>query len=384
MAQPDRPQEIIRPNFGEARDNEIRKSLERVARVQGIEFAPGFEDYAAVSPKFEKELKGKVLLRFSRGKKAPGMSAKHFNESIGETPEGNLQNFEDFRESQGFGGDSQVVHIIGIFQGEQYQILEVSSESFEAAGVSKDNPSNIVVSENDPDVAESNQMDIRANFVFTRDPEIVLAIKPADCPIVIGFCKDKDGNDLIYVDHSGADAANAGLSYQGMIYLRDELGVNLSEVQIAIIPGVSKENFFITNEPERRGNGISEESWKDFIDEPYPDYIVEGLLRADPKFKEMTEKQKDVKRQEIRNGQKRYVDIGEATLWQLIDTGVLPENIQIIEDDSYEAAGNGTAHSHRYTMENDGKNRGRDVVMYQLLNNIEPIISEKKEFPVAA
>ena len=366
MEQVDRPQEIIPPNAGIERDNEVRELSKKVERLHEIEYAPGFENYAAVAPMFEQELKDKVRLRFSWGKDAPNMSAKHFDPSNNETPEGNLQNYDDFLESQGFTLPPDTAHIIGNFQGTQYQKEEVATD-----------PS-------DPHFEE--QLELSANFVFTRNPNITLTIKPADCPIVIGYCKDKFGNDLVFIDHSGADAANASMSRQGLLYLRDELGVDLSKIKAVMLPGVSKENYFITNEPERRGNGISEESWKDAIDQKYPDYIVEGLLQSSPGFAEMSPAQKEAKREEIRNGQKRHVDIPEATIWQLVDAGIPPENIQAIIVDSYESARNGEAYSHRFTTENGGKRKGRGIVAVQLLSNkvTEQEIPDRANLPKAA
>lgn len=381
---------------------EVRELMPDVNRTKGIEFAPGFAEYSAVSPMFEKKLKDKVRLRFSRGKKAPNMSAKHFNKENGETPEGNLDNFRKFREQQGFSEPPNIVHVIGVFHEPPYnfkkskeaqesedqddvkpeyilnaQIQEVSTFSFRDPNLEFDSEKNLVISPNDPEIVENGQLDIRANFVFTRDPNLLMAIKPADCPIVVGYCKDEFGNDLIFIDHSGADACNANLSYQGMRYLRDELGVDMSQVKLTILPGVSKEYYDISNEPERRGNGIADESWKEFIDEKYPDYIVEGILVSDSRYKNMSEKEKELRKAEIRNGQKRHVDIAEATVMQLLQAGASPENMEVILDDSYEAARQGRAHSHRFTMQNDGKNKGRDVVMYQLVGEKQPSDSER-------
>ena len=101
-------------------------------------------------------------------------------------------------------------------------------------------------------------------MIYTRDSGITLMIKPADCPTAIIYCKDKNGNPLVAVDHSGADAANAGMTRQGLWYLQDELGVDLFQAVITVFPGVSQENFFISqswkvrNEVKERANGIVE------------------------------------------------------------------------------------------------------------------------------
>lgn len=361
MEQKDKHQEIIPPNFGPKWEAEIRIKSEKVDRLTEIPYVPGFEEYAAYSPFLEKNTL--VVMRFSWGKNAPNMSGKHVDESNGEAAEDNLLNASIFLDSQPFKTDSKVVHVIGNFQGTQYQIQEISSLDFKS---DHDDPTNLIVDENDSDFAEKRDLDIQANFVFTRDPNVVLTIKPADCPIVVGYCKDKDGKDIAFIDHMGADAKNAGISRQGLLYLKDVLGVDLSTVKVTILPGVSKKHYDISNEPERRGNGIVESNWNEFIDPKYPDYIVEMLLMKDPDYPKMSKEQKDVKREAILNGQKRHVDIMEATIVELLEAGVLPENIQPIIVDSYEAAEKGESYSHRFTIEHDGARKGRSFAAVQL------------------
>lgn len=364
-----RPQEIIPPRFGLEHDREISELSKQVERLREIPYVPGFENYAAYSPFLEANTP--VRMRFSWGKDAPNMPTVHLGE--GETADGNQRNVEAFLESQDFSPPPYVVHVIGNFLGTQYQIQEVGTTN-----VSEENQT-LVVSSSDPEVIEKRQLNLQANFVYTRDPNMVEVIKQADCPVVIGYCQDKYGNDIAFIDHMGADAKNAGISRQGLLYLRDELGVDLSKVKVAVLPGVSKQHYDISNEPERRGNGIMEENWKEFIDPKYPDYIVDGLLMTDPNFHNMTPEQKEARRQEIINGQKRHVDILEATIVELLEAGVLAENIQAISVDSYEAAEKGESYSHRYTTEHSGKRKGRIITAVQL----KPRYAQEATAPLA-
>ncbi len=372
MEMTDRPQEIIPPNFGDKHDKEIRELSRKVERLDKIPYVPGYENYAAYSQLLEQT---PLRMRFSWGSDAPNMSTKHLAE--GETEQGNQEHLEDFLESQGFTKPPLLAHVIGNFLGTQYQIDEVATFN-----KSEENKT-LVVTVSDPNVIEKHGLDIQANFVYTRDPKLVEIIKQADCPVVVGYGKDRFGDDLGFIDHMGADAKNAGLSRQGLLYLRDELGVDLSRVKVAVLPGVSREHYDITNEPERRGNGIMEENWKEFIDPKYPDFIVEGLLMVDPSYKNMTEEQKEVKRDQIRNGQKRHVDIQEATIVELLEAGILPENIQVISVDSYEAAAKGESYSHRYTVEHDGKRKGRMVTAIQLMPQKAQQSQNLSELPIA-
>lgn len=376
----DRPQEIIPPVFGELREAELKLRAERVSRRTEPDYVPGFENYALYSPMLEAETP--VLMRQSWGD-GPNMSYIHVDTANGETAEGNNQNAEEFIRSQGFSGNR--VQIIGKFASEaynfkkakedpesvkldthtDYQIIEVSGLDF--GDKDFDNPANIVLNEKDPVYSDDGVLEVQANFVFTRDPNLILTIKPADCPIVVGYCKDRDGNDLMFVDHSGRDAANAGLTYQGLLYLRDVLGVDLYQMKVAVLPGVSKKNYFITNEPERRGWGISEENWGENIDPQYPDWIVESLLKVHPKYRDdLPAEERDLYKEQIRNGQMRHVDIPEATIIQLLKAGVPPKNIDAILIDSYAEAEKGRAYSQRYTNESGGKRKGRSIVVAQL------------------
>lgn len=373
-------QEIIPSVHGGERESELKLRSEYVHRIYAPNYVPGFDDYSIYSPLMEST---PVLVRQSHGVDAPNMSYRHIDFSNGETAEGNKLNGDRFLAFQGFNGKR--VQIIGKFASEMYdfskakinpegvrldthtdyQIIEVSSLDF--GNKDHDDPANIVLDESDPAYTDDDSMEVEANFVFTRDPNLILTIKPADCPIVVGYAKDRSGNDLMFVDHSGRDAANAGLTYQGLLYLRDVLGVDLYEMKVVVLPGVSRENYFITNQPERRGWGISEENWGENIDPKYPEWIVEGLLRVHPKYnEELPEERKDLLREQIRNGQLRNVDIPEATIIQLLKAGVPPENIEAILVDSYEEAKKGNAYSQRYTNESGGKRKGRSIVAAQL------------------
>ena len=292
---------------------EVLKKKEGVEEMTEIHFVPGFENRVGFFPKLE-NLEGQpVLARFSYGKDAPNMSSVFFD-PISETAKMGEDNTKEFLESQGFTGP--LIQVLGKFGEGALQIEEVDRETVKDAGkVEK----------------------IVGNYVFTRDPEVTLFIKPADCPVAVIYCKDEHGNPLVVIDHSGADATNAGITRQGVWALKNILGVDLSTAQVAIFPGVSQDNFFITKEWEANGqvkkreNGIPKMNWGEFI---------RPLDSTNPR-------------------EKRFVDITSALEMQLIEAGILPTNIQAYRRDTYEDARNGLAFSRRFSGENQDENGNR-------------------------
>lgn len=296
------------------REKEVSEALKKVEEFTSVEFIPGFENKVGFFPKLENLDGQPVLARFSYGKDASNMSSVFFDSNKGESSVTGERNTRDFLESQEFVNYSNVIQVQGKFEGTEAQIEEVDLDTLK----------------------DKNK--VVGNMIYTRDPNITLIIKPADCPVAVIYCKDKEGNPLVAIDHSGADACNAGITRQGLWYLRDQLGVDLSEAIIVVSPGVSKDNFYITNEPDRRGNGIVERNWGDFISPRQTD---------DP-------------------SEKRYVDILSAFEMQAIQAGVLPSNIQSYRVDTYKDAAERRAFSRRYSAEHNGERPGGQIVAVQL------------------
>ncbi|MGA2967833.1 MAG: laccase domain-containing protein [Candidatus Levyibacteriota bacterium] len=293
-------------------EQKVKEGLKHVDELTEIQYIPGLENRVGLFPKLESLPDRPVLARFSYGKDAGNMSAVFFDSARGESEVTNDRNRRDFFKSQGF--SENIIQIKGKFEGTEAQIEEVSLETLE------------------------DKKFIIGNLIFTRDPRIAMYILPADCSTVVIYAKDKDGNDLVAIDHCGADAVNAGITRQGLWYLQDELGVDLSQATAVVFPGVSQENFYITNEPERRGNGIVERNWGPFI----------------------TPKQTDDP------SERRYVDILSAFEMQALQAGIKPENIQAYRRDTYKDAAQGIAYSRRYSDEHNREHDGGNLVAIQL------------------
>ncbi len=299
---------------------QVKEGLKRVEELSEIQYLSGFENKVGYFPKLE-ALEGKpVLARFSYGSEAPNMSSVFFDSDKGESEVTGDRNVRDFLDSQGFSNYPNVIQVLGKFEGDELQIEEVDRNTL------------------------SDKSKVVGNLVFTRDPEVTLIIKPADCPVAVIYCKDEHGNPLVAIDHSGADATNAGITRQGIWMLKNILGVDLSEAQVSIFPGVSQKNYYITKEWEANGvvkkrqNGIPKMNWKDFIN---------PLESDDPRAK-------------------RYVDITSALEMQLLEAGIKPENIHAYRVDTYEDASKEIAFSRRYSGEHNGERPGGNLVAVQL------------------
>lgn len=303
---------------------EVKEGLERIEELTEIKYVPGFENKVGFFPNLE-SLEGRpVLARFSYGKDAPNMSSVFFDASKGESADSGLQNTKEFLQSQGFTGPT--IQILGKFEGNEAQIEEVDRDTI------------------------NEKTKVVGNMVFTRDPEITLMIKPADCPVLVFTGQDEHGNQFVAIDHSGADATNVGITRQSVWYLGNILGADLSKVKVAVFPGVSRNNFDIsrewmtpTGELKRRDSGIPEMNWREFIDEAKTDDPME----------------------------KRRVNILSAAEMQALESGIKPENIQAYRIDTYEDAARGIAYSRRYSNEHDGEHNGGNLVAVQLKNKAE-------------
>jgi copper oxidase (laccase) domain-containing protein len=324
-------------------EDRIKGNEQRVSRLEkqasvltGIQYLPGFEGRAASVPIIENLQGHPVNLAFSWGKDAPNMSSKYVDTANGETPEGNKQHVDTFLAEHGFSDFSHAIVIIGKFEGVQQQIEKVGSNYINV----------------DPEAKKGEEKEVKANYVITQDDETVLLIRPADCPVVIIYAKDRDGKPLIVVDHCGREAINAGMPRQGAGHLKDKYGVDLSQATAAILPGMARKIYFITDDIHRWGNSIVERNWGEQhidakVDDPSRDEEL-GIERNEDGI------------------QKRHVNMTGATIMQLIEAGFDPKNIQAYDVDSFEAAMNGESFSHRLINDYGGKRQGRFLVAVQL------------------
>lgn len=81
----------------------------------------------------------------------------------------------------------------------------------------------------------------RGDLLITRDPEKVLAVRPADCPVIVGRGVDGNGQDILFLGHYAWRGEDAGYVDQTLDYLRDQ-GVDFATLRLYIAPGLRKDS----------------------------------------------------------------------------------------------------------------------------------------------
>lgn len=153
-----------------------------------------------------------------------------------------------------------------------------------------------------------------ANILLTREKDITLMVYPGDCPCLVLFGKDKTGQNILCVIHSGRKQTDTQLPKKAILYL-ESMGVDPETVLLGISPGISQNHFFIPTDFPLPGI----EKWGKYVD-----------IRQ--------HEGKDV----------YFLNVQGYILQQLINCGVKTQNIEIYAIDTYEAAEKGESYSHRY------------------------------------
>lgn len=82
----------------------------------------------------------------------------------------------------------------------------------------------------------------RGDFLYTRNPEVILGCKPADCPCLIGEGLDRNGQKLLFLQHLAWMELDAGYLEQGLAFLAGE-GVETSSLRLYLTRGARTESY---------------------------------------------------------------------------------------------------------------------------------------------
>jgi copper oxidase (laccase) domain-containing protein len=121
------------------------------------------------------------------------------------------------------------------------------------------------------------------DFLFTRDPHKVLAVRPADCPVMIATADTPEGKVYMMVHYAWKGAAHGYIKQTADIF--DTLGVDRSSLEMYLTPGGQAESYSYENypqnpikeypgteglffEPQSRINDEGKEVWDFGIDTP--------------------------------------------------------------------------------------------------------------------
>ncbi|MGH9858329.1 MAG: laccase domain-containing protein, partial [Acidobacteriota bacterium] len=88
--------------------------------------------------------------------------------------------------------------------------------------------------------------DYAGDFIYTRNPYVVLGCRPADCPVIVFEGTDADSNDMEAMLHAGWQNLNAGHLEKSLVFLESQ-GVTRDTLRIVVGAGASKESFPYSN-----------------------------------------------------------------------------------------------------------------------------------------
>jgi copper oxidase (laccase) domain-containing protein len=293
----------------------IELQVSRQPRIfREINYLPGQENKAAILPLLE-ALPIKHV--FSWGKDSGNMSPVYAGNESEEVVRARIKGL---LESSGIEYKNDA-NTKGAFEGTHLQMQEVVLE----------------------DLTKQPETAFEANFIFTRDPRVVLSIRPGDCNVSIIYCVDKSGREIVGLIHSSAMSANMGLPRYAIQHLIIEEEVDPTTIKIGITPGISSKHYSLNEtdykvKDETFSRTIVEHNWK------------EHIAKKDPNKPD---------------DQQRPVDIFGATIMQFIEEGIDPSNIEGYDIDTFEAAENGITFSHRESSINK-KPEGRYMIAVKL------------------
>lgn len=83
------------------------------------------------------------------------------------------------------------------------------------------------------------------DFIYTRDPNKVLAVRPADCPVMIATADTPNGKIYTMAHYAWKGAANNYVEQTADIF--DTLGVDRNSLEIYLSPGAQAESYPYSN-----------------------------------------------------------------------------------------------------------------------------------------
>lgn len=98
-------------------------------------------------------------------------------------------------------------------------------------------PGNIVSADELERTGEYIEDQRPAFMIYSRDPNRVVGIRPADCPTVAFSGHDRDGNPIHGLMHAGWQDEDAGFLEQGLDFLAGEQNVDIADLNFTIGPG---------------------------------------------------------------------------------------------------------------------------------------------------
>jgi len=189
-----------------------------------------------------------------------------------------------------------------------------------------------------PDAEWPLRLDKSGDFIYTRDPNKVLAVRPADCPVMIASADTPEGKLYMMVHYAWMGAASGYVEQTADIF--DSLGVDRSSLEIYLSPGAQAESYPYTN----------------YTEDPRVKYPIEGIEGL---FPGVTEREKE-------DGTVVYdfqIDTPKFVYDQVLHHfGVTPEQVFCDTSDTGSLNSGYSSHGRSKRLEKQGESNTRDVV----------------------
>lgn len=177
------------------------------------------------------------------------------------------------------------------------------------------------------------------DFIYTRDPNKVLAVRPADCPVMIASANTPEGGIYMMVHYAWAGAASGYVEQTAEIF--DSLGVDRSSLEIYLSPGGQAETFTYTDYPQ----------------DPRKEYPAENLEKL---FRTVTERVKD-------DGSTVYnfrIDTPKYVYDQVLKhLNVQPKQVFCDTSDTSSLDSGYSSHGRSVRLQDQGESNTRDIVV---------------------
>ncbi|MCA9392193.1 polyphenol oxidase family protein [candidate division WWE3 bacterium] len=177
---------------------------------------------------------------------------------------------------------------------------------------------------------------IKADAIFTHLKDQTLVVKPADCTTALIYAIDSEGREVIGIVHSGWRGVDAELPKKSIQHLIDVYRVRPEDIRLSILPHIFKEH--------RTQETI--DTYKNL-----------------EKYGQFMEKK----------GELWHFDECGCALSQYQDTGVLDENIEIYNIDTYAEAEKGNTFSQKLEVNQKRQgiepNIGRFIAVIMMTKN---------------
>ncbi len=131
--------------------------------------------------------------------------------------------------------------------------LSVSPESVHMLFPERDYTTPLTVINIDEEPVDENttyprRVTTSGDFIYTRNPNNLLAARPADCPIMFASANTPEGQIYMLVHYAWQGAANHYVEQTAVAL--DTLGVDMASMKIYLTPGGQAESYPYTNYPE--------------------------------------------------------------------------------------------------------------------------------------